>query len=219
MVWLIVIGALLIAFGPILYLRPSPKDKRLMELRAAARQHDLIVDIGHLDKLNPSAEERVNSAGKARHPRLEMARYRHSFSRALRHITPMLIQRDPGGKRPFVGFKFTGDAFQDPAIYDALSEVLGALPADAEAVEVDARFVSCYWRERGSDQSARLAALAALATLLASVAEELVVIDKSMDSPDDEDTSVHDESDDGSDDDTDDHSGDEGDDRGDKPTG
>ncbi len=81
MVWIIVGVILIAAFGPIFYLRPSPRDKQVANARDAARRAGLIVEMGRLEKLNASAPEKVSAGGKARDASYEVATYRRRLPR------------------------------------------------------------------------------------------------------------------------------------------
>lgn len=82
MVWIIVGVILIAAFGPIFYLRPSPRDKQIAKAREAARRAGLIVEMQRLDKLNATAPEKVSAGGKARDASYEVATYRRRLPRA-----------------------------------------------------------------------------------------------------------------------------------------
>ena len=58
MQWLVIILILALVIGPVAYLLPSKKDKRLAALRLRARQLGLHITLSRLPKLDPSAEER-----------------------------------------------------------------------------------------------------------------------------------------------------------------
>ncbi|MEM9624471.1 MAG: hypothetical protein AAF993_22715, partial [Pseudomonadota bacterium] len=63
MTWLILILVLAMVIGPVMYLVPSARDKRLAELRSQARIAGLGVKLSTLPKLDPSADERVSAGG------------------------------------------------------------------------------------------------------------------------------------------------------------
>ena len=107
MSWLIITVVLLIAFGPVLWLIPSQRDKRLAALRLAARQAGLNVEIEHLPKLNASAEERVSAGGVIRDPVVECAAYSHMLERRL-YLLPhwRLLKDAQGDDGPVPGWTF-----------------------------------------------------------------------------------------------------------------
>ena len=57
MVWLIIIGVLALAIGPISYMLPSAQDRYLAALRQHARQLGFTIQLRRLDKLNPAKRE------------------------------------------------------------------------------------------------------------------------------------------------------------------
>ena len=57
MVWLIIIGVLALAIGPILYTLPSAQDRYFAGLRQQARQLGFTLQLRRLNKLDPIAEE------------------------------------------------------------------------------------------------------------------------------------------------------------------
>ena len=81
MVWIIVGVILIAAFGPIFYLRPSPRDKQVAKAREAARRAGLVVEMARLEKLNATAPEKVSAGGKARDASYEVATYRRRLPR------------------------------------------------------------------------------------------------------------------------------------------
>jgi hypothetical protein len=73
MTWLIIGLILLAAFGPVLWLVPSRKDRHLSALREQARLEGLVVELRRLPKLQPSAHERVTAGGRVKKPVQECA--------------------------------------------------------------------------------------------------------------------------------------------------
>ena len=57
MTWLLIILVLVVAFGPVLWLVPSKRDKRLSALRSRARSEGLIVEMRRIPKPNPAPED------------------------------------------------------------------------------------------------------------------------------------------------------------------
>ena len=75
MAWIIIIGILLVAIGPVLYVMPSKRDKQLIALRSQARTAGLTVDISHIPDLNATAIDKVSAGGKKREPKIKCATY------------------------------------------------------------------------------------------------------------------------------------------------
>ena len=65
MTWLLIILVLVVAFGPVLWLVPSKRDKRLSALRSRARAEGLIVEMRRIPKPDP-APRATRSAVRAR---------------------------------------------------------------------------------------------------------------------------------------------------------
>lgn len=196
MSWIVIaVIVLLAAFGPIMWLRPSAKDKRLTALRARARSLDLNVDIRPLERLNPTAEQRVSAAGTERDTSELLAVYEHHMGRRLRHTARFRLFRAPGPDAAPVtraaiavsdgwlfdpGASFPPDAGW-PGALRALEPHLPDLPADARALAVEPRSVGVYWAERaGSD----LEAVDNLARVLTAMGQALAAADDRADRAD-----------------------------------
>ena len=150
-----------LVLGPIMYALPSPKDKRLSSLRLAARQAGLEVKLTQIPKLDPEAHERVSSGGIAKEAKLACTAYRlaHDTER-LADCSGRQLLRIP--QAPTITFTevFPGWAIQDPEGLDWWRsnrqfwiESLANLPREILAIEVDGRFLACYWRESGDLES------------------------------------------------------------------
>ncbi|MCR9277421.1 MAG: hypothetical protein NXH85_05560 [Pseudomonadaceae bacterium] len=161
MVWLLIALILVVAFGPLFYLRPSPRDRRLAALRAKAVSEGLVVEISHLEKRNASAEERVNSAGRERHPKISLALYRQPLTRKLRLLEPLRLQRDGDGRGEIAGWHLTGSLTPPRSdFFPVMSELLASMPQGVEAFDIDSRFVSVFWRESKAEDEAALLIIA-----------------------------------------------------------
>lgn len=152
MTWLIIAAVLLIAFGPVLWLIPSRRDKRLAALRLAARQAGLNVEIEQLPKLNASAEDRVSAGGVIRDPVVDCAAYSHILSRRL-HLLPRwrLLKDSEGHDGPVVGWTFNPVPERAnpywPRLWACFSELFEMLPADAVGLALEERTIFLYWLE------------------------------------------------------------------------
>lgn len=154
MTWLIIGLVLLAAFGPIMWLRPSKKDKRLMLLREQARREGLVVGIETIPKLGASPEEIVSAGGAARNPTLACASYGRMLGTKVR-LGPRyrLLRGHPHPDDP--GFPFDDWQWDRPeregvldqeALVD-LQTMLARVPADVVAVAVTQTMVKFYWLE------------------------------------------------------------------------
>jgi hypothetical protein len=161
MTWLIIIGVLILAIGPIFYLLPSAKDKRLVKLRERARRQGLNVRIAFLPKLDPDAGERVSAGGAVRETKIECTAYELPVGKRLR-LDAFLIRRLPASPTILVYEVFPGWGTtqldesnvvkRDRRLVEALAHAASQLPSDAVGLGFDARSVSCYWRERSDGE-------------------------------------------------------------------
>ena len=76
MEWFVILLALGVAIGPILYLMPSDRDRYLTSLRALARKLGYTVQVDKVLKLDPTDDERVT------------CRWRHAPSRGVLRALP-----------------------------------------------------------------------------------------------------------------------------------
>ena len=135
MQWLTIIVLLIAAFGPILWLMPKPRDRRLSRLRMAARQKGLSVELVRLPDPRPLPQERVSSGGALRSPVIRCAGYRLFAHRPAPHVEPWRVER--------------GDSEAEAKLDKCWSDV----PPDWLAIEVDASGACLYWREEVSDEN------------------------------------------------------------------
>ncbi len=201
MTWLIIALIVVAAFGPIFWLRPSGKDKRLSSLRAAARQAGLQVEIKFIPKLNPAPEERVSSGGKLRTSNHQLARYGWPLAKSLRRITPWRILRalDVGAAtRPTItvspgwvldpeqalpqaanpgqgGWPESWTALQ-PAL-ESLSQAGFEDSHKIVAVELEARQICLYWEEKPGSSPALVEVMA---LQLKEMETQLLALDKAL---------------------------------------
>lgn len=154
MTWLIIVLILLAAFGPVLWLVPSKKDRHLSAIREQARREGLVVELRRLPKLQPSAQERVTAGGRVKEPVQECAAYIRTLRRKLRTLPAWRVHRGAGDleARPGWFFDFDrrarGDAFE--ATMAALEPLFAELPGDVIALELTDRTLVTYWLERSS---------------------------------------------------------------------
>ena len=94
--WLIIALVLVIAIGPVMYLLPSKKDKRLSALREQARKLGLNVRITHVRKLDPTGPERVSSAGEQLDPKVNCVAYSRSVRANLVAFQDLQLIKVPG---------------------------------------------------------------------------------------------------------------------------
>jgi len=185
MTWLIIAVVLLGAFGPVLWLVPSRRDRRLAALRSAARQQGLVVELARLPNLAPRAEERVSAGGQRRDAVIECAQYRRVLPAALRGLPSWRLRRggDPTGAAELAvsqwpgrwGFEHAGRPPLDQRMLaermlDATASAAADLPEDVIAVAFEPRQLTAYWLEKpGADAEALAEALDRMAEALAGI--------------------------------------------------
>lgn len=173
--WIIIGLILVAAFGPILWLKPSGRDKRLSVLRGAARGAGLTVDIKPLLKLNPTAQERVSAGGEKRDSTKLVARYSRYLEKPLRAVDGWQIlvedqQLGQGNKALQPAIKVAPGWVFDPAHEfppprgwpASLEENLPKLqnfPKGILAVVLERRLIGVYWDENASVNAADVAVL------------------------------------------------------------
>jgi len=164
MVWLIIVVILLVAFGPILWLRPSRRDRRLVALRGQARADGLRVQMRRYPKLDLLPEDRVTAGGKRLETLLEAAVYLKPLDPKLRILPGWRIQRGTEGLPAWPGWVFELGKRPDSALLrpmlQALEPLLARLPADVVALECEPREIGVYWLERPGNGPAEVTVLA-----------------------------------------------------------
>ena len=167
MEWVIILLILLVAFGPVMWLMPTRKDRRLAGLRQRAKQEGLDVDIRRLPKLNPDPEDRVTPGGRPLPLVRECAAYSRPLPRKLRHHPAWRLMRGRAGEDGLPGlpgwvfeYRRKPDHPRLPAQLEALAPLFEDLPAVVIAVELEPRGLAFYWLEgpgTGPDRVAELA--------------------------------------------------------------
>jgi hypothetical protein len=181
MTWLIILVVLLAAFGPIMWLVPSRRDRRLAAMRQQARTEGMTVEIRRLPKVDPLPEERVTAGGRVLQPVQELAVYQWPLSRRLRCLPTWRVLRHSEGLPALPGWAFEiGKKPQHPQL-DAALEVLGplfsGLREDVLAVECEDRQLDAYWLE-GPDSGP--SDVTQIARLLASGAQALEALEREL---------------------------------------
>jgi len=164
LVWLLIVVILLVAFGPILWLRPTARDRRLTGLRAAGRKAGLRVEMRRYPKLDRAPEERVTAGGKPISSELEAAVYLQPLDPKLRHLPAWRVLRAADGLPAWPGWVF--ELGRKPhsehlrSVLEALAPLIERLPADVVGVECEPLDVGVYWLERPGNGPAQVDALA-----------------------------------------------------------
>jgi hypothetical protein len=156
---------LLAAFGPILWMLPSPSDRRLAAMRARARSQGIHVEIAQLPDLEADPAARVTAGGRRLEPKVQCAAYRMPLRREARAAPQWrLLRNHAATDGPIDGWQWDSPRIDDAAYWQDVIAVVRELPPDALACAADARETSCWWRERVAQNEAesgvdRLAAL------------------------------------------------------------
>ena len=167
MTWIVIALVLLMAFGPVLWLVPSKRDRRLARLRTEARQEGLSVEIRQIPKTNPSAAERVSAGGEIRDPVRTCAAYVLTLQHKLRYL-PSGRRRyaDGASEGPFPHWIFAPKPEQSASGGSYLEDMLRAVTPTLQAVapdvigfEVGNRTLLFYYREN-ADSGLTVAGLA-----------------------------------------------------------
>ena len=161
MVWIIIVVVLLVAFGPVLYLLPTKKDRRLAALRQRARLLGFVVELKPIAKLNPDARDRVTAGGQLRTPRHDSVAYTLGLRSKLEHLRPWRLLRGAGSPAPLDGWVLDEDAFENRAVdyLETFQLLFAQLPGDTVAVELGVRTLTCYWLEQYPADEATVDAL------------------------------------------------------------
>lgn len=177
MVWLIVALGLLVAFGPIVWLMPSRRDRQLAKLREAARRAGLVVELVRVPTLDARPEERVSAGGVARDAQRACTAYRLPVHGVDEGAPGWFLLRDAAAANPLRGWtrhperparRLPSDA---GPYWTRVGRAVAGLEERCLALECTPATVTWYWLEnagqRGpaevvSDIAACLHALAAL---------------------------------------------------------
>ena len=162
LVWIIVGIVLVAAIGPIFWLLPSKRDRVQGQLRSAARQAGLVVEIAALPKVDSRPEERVSAGGKPRDAMIDCVAYRLALPRPMPNAPAWLLLRSDRENRYLAGWTTLSPPSRLPALQAAywrdIAAVIDGLPGGCAGVEADTRYVSWYGRERLDGDSPEMVA-------------------------------------------------------------
>ena len=202
MVWIVVALVLALAVGPLLWLRPSKRDKLVSRCRQAARRAGLVVELAHVPKLDATASERVSAGGVARDVSIECAAYRLPLPSSIVDAPRWRLLKDPAVRRQARREGNSGDrdgagvaALRENRYVDGwrmrepprdappagadywqrLAAMIDALPGGCVAVEADSRTIAWLGQERvdESDVDAFVADIGAGLTAIAKLHEQV----------------------------------------------
>ena len=155
MVWIIVALVLAVVVGPVFWLLPSKRDRRVAELRVAARRAGLVVEMVALPKVDAAAHERVSAGGAPRNPSIDCAAYRLLLPKPL-HGAPRwrLLKSEGEGS--------SGWTSQQPArnlpvplgdYWQRIGAVVDALPGGCVGVEATEQAIAWLGKEQLGEHS------------------------------------------------------------------
>lgn len=163
--YLLIALILIVAFGPLLWLRPNARERRLAKLRQRAYQEGMRVEMRRLPGVEISAGARVTAGGRKLDTTRECAAYLMPLQRRLRRLPRWRLLRGDGGSRALPGWSFeVGSRPDHPDLARVLAVLevpLAALPESVVAVQSESLEVAGYWLEGPDSTVQDVAELAA----------------------------------------------------------
>ena len=159
MVWLIVALGLLVAFGPIVWLMPSRRDRQLAKLREAARRAGLVVELVRVPVLDARPEERVSAGGVARDAQRACTAYRLPVHGVDDAGPDWFLLRDAASADPLAGFarhpgrRSRGLPAEAAAYWTRVGGAVAALAERCVALECSPAAVTWYWLENAGQRA------------------------------------------------------------------
>lgn len=163
---IIIAVTIALVIGPLLWLRPTPRDRQLQRLRGQARSRGLNVSIREIPDPDPRPQDRVSSGGKLLQPSLNVALYqlplRLPGNVEARHAPDwevIRLQRDVRSEVEdevsaglLAGWRFSRPGLPlVESVVGRLSQALAMAPRGTAKVEGNAAAVGVYWHERGAE--------------------------------------------------------------------
>lgn len=157
MTWVIVAVVMAVAIGPIFWLLPSKRDKRLAEFRSAARRAGLVVEIASVPDLHADPAQRVSAGGVARDAKIDCAAYRLPLQRPLPQAPCWQLLKSERGSAPLRGWiapeRPTNLPLPAHGYWRRIGSIVDALPGDCVSVQADARMIAWFGREHAGDDT------------------------------------------------------------------
>lgn len=172
LIWLIILVVLGVAFGPVLLLLPSRRERRLAALRAEARRLGLSVELRPVPKLGADLGERVTAGGRIRTAMHPSVRYAMPLPARPNRPTDAGAVPPPQGDaqgeeatrppaqgstsrmtdnwrllRGPTGWVADADAPPPHGLATQLAPLFGQLPEDAVAIDRQGGSLGCCWLE------------------------------------------------------------------------
>jgi hypothetical protein len=148
MTWLIVIVALLIIIGPVMYLLPNRREKDQRSFRDAARAAGLTVELAQLYKIESEPHERVSAGGAIRVPKLPCARYGLPQAQPLSRFPEIHLVR--GRTLPWQAnpeYPSGGSGSGKLSLQAVIAPFLERLPTTSRGLSVTGSMLWLYWTE------------------------------------------------------------------------
>lgn len=153
--WLIIGLILFAAFGPLVWLVPSKRDRRLAKMRSRARALGIQVELTQLPDVTAQASARVTAGGLRREPMMSCAAYRLALPRSARAAPQWRLLR--GGAEstgPLPGWQWDSSPVGDTQYWERVGAIIAAFPPDTLACGAQATEVACWWRENTTAENA-----------------------------------------------------------------
>jgi hypothetical protein len=175
--WIIIGLVLIIAFGPIAWMIPSAKDRRLAQMRSRARALGLHIEMTQIEDHAAGPTSRVTAGGVRLEPKIDCAVYRLPIRRTARAAPQWQIRREADADDgPLPGWRWESARAGDREYWAEVAPVVAELPPDTLALAADASEVGCWWRERAGAEDA-VACVDRLHGSLQKLAEIQIVMD------------------------------------------
>ena len=157
MVWVVIIGILLVAIGPVLYVIPSKRDKQLVALRTRARTSGLTVDVSHIPNLDATGSDKVSAGGKKREARIKCTTYTLVLPKQIPEAPVWHLARSQTDNFSIAGWGRIGKLHRipnsDSKYWNTVRTIIEALPGACIGVRTTPYEVSWQGLERFDEQS------------------------------------------------------------------
>ena len=158
MEWVVIIGVLLVAIGPMLYVIPSKRDKQLVALRTRVRTSGLTVDVSHIPNLNATGRDKVSAGGKKREARIKCTTYTLVLPKQIPEAPVWHLARSQTDNLLIAGWGRIGVVHHVPTSSDnkywnTIRTIIEAFPGACIAVRTTPYEVSWQGLERLGEQS------------------------------------------------------------------
>ena len=174
MTWVVVVLVIAVAIGPILWLLPSKRDKRLAELRTAARHAGFVVEAVAVPKLDPEAAERVSAGGVARDAKIDCVAYRLPLPRPLPAAPRWQLLKSERECGDLAGWTSLDPAINPPLpaedYWRRIGLIVDALRGGCIGVQADVRMISWLGLERVEEDDTAAAIVANIRAGLEAIA-------------------------------------------------